>query len=112
MGCSNAIRILLFSRTRKFRFIIIIIIINLVFCPNPVQQDENLIFTVQERNIYIIINLIYEINNWLSNVHVDRSDNGNKKIQLKMDKRKINLQIISRIIKKENDQTKLTKILK
>ena len=25
---------------------------------NPVQQDENLIFTVQERNIYIRINLI------------------------------------------------------
>ena len=35
-----------------------------------------------------------------------------KKIQLKMEKRKINLQNISRIIKKENDQTKLTKILK
>ena len=50
------------------------------FCSNPVQQDENLIFTaVQERNINMIINLIYEMNNWLSNVYVDRSDNGNKK---------------------------------
>ena len=33
------------------------------FLLNPVQQDENLIFTVQERNINIIINLIYEMNN-------------------------------------------------
>ena len=32
------------------------------FCSNPVQQDENLIFTVQERNINIIISLIYEMN--------------------------------------------------
>ena len=43
------------------------------------------------------------MNNWLSNVYVDRSDNWKKKIQLKMEKRKINLQNISRIIKKEND---------
>ena len=49
------------------------------FCSNPVQQDENLIFTVQERNINIIINLWNEMNNWLRNVYVDRSDNGNKK---------------------------------
>ena len=95
-------------------YLFIYLFINEVFCLNPVQQDENLIFRVQERNIYIVINLIYEMNNWLSNVYVDRSDNGNKKkkIQLKKEKRKINLQNISRIIKKENDQTKLTKILK
>ena len=67
---------------------IIIIIINEVFCSNPVQQDENLIFTVQERNINIIINLIYEMNNWLSNVYVDRSDNGNKKNTIENGKKK------------------------
>ena len=44
------------------------------------------------------------MNNWLSNVYVDRSDNGKKKNKF--------TKYISRIIKKENDQTKLTKILK
>ena len=28
-----------------------------ILCPNPVQQDENRIFKVQKRNMYIIINL-------------------------------------------------------
>ena len=53
------------------------------------------------------------MNNWLSNVYVDRSDNGNKKKNtIENGKKKTNLQNISRIMKKENDQTKLTKILK
>ena len=28
------------------------------FCLNPIQQDENLIFTVQERDMYIILIII------------------------------------------------------
>ena len=46
-----------------YLFYLFYLFINEVFCSNPVQQDESLIFTVQERNIYIVINLIYEMNN-------------------------------------------------
>ena len=54
------------------------------FFSNPVQQDANLIFTVQERNIFIVINLIYEMNNLIKN---------KKKAQLKKEKRKTSLEI-------------------
>ena len=47
----------------KVIYLFYLFILMKFFCSNPVQQDENLIFTVQERNINIIINLIYEMNN-------------------------------------------------
>ena len=38
--------------------VFLFIYLSMKFCLNPVQQDENLIFTVQKRNIYIIIIII------------------------------------------------------